>query len=342
MQSVPARKHGTLPSRFLLLADNRVPGTSIGKDSEVEQLKIRLILFLALAMRGGYAVAQDLSSTVSEPPAARQTSQAVPIGFPSSSNPPSLNAGDPQISWKRMVPNIARDQRRIWSFPSQIFRGRNWVPVTVVLGTTAALLAVDATSARTFRDTSSLNGFNRVFSGNNTALATLVVPLSFYGASLATSDSYTQQTALLAGEAVANAEILTTVLKDLDRRLRPSDVQGRGNFSDTWFDGKLNSVGGNGSFPSGHTIAAFSAATVIAQRYRSHRWIPYVAYGAASLIGFSRLSLSLSLSFRRLHGSRAGILHHPLHRAASLTASINETKTSPDLHTRLARSKALP
>ena len=49
---------------------------------------------------------------------------------------------------------------------------------------------------------------------------------------------------------------------------------------------------GRGSFPSGHTIAAFSVATVISRRYGNHRWVPYVAYGMATLVGFSRLSLS--------------------------------------------------
>ena len=44
--------------------------------------------------------------------------------------------------------------------------------------------------------------------------------------------------------------------------------------------------------PSGHTIAAFSVATVVARRYRNHRWVPYVSYGVAALVGFSRLSLS--------------------------------------------------
>ena len=39
-------------------------------------------------------------------------------------------------------------------------------------------------------------------------------------------------------------------------------------------------------------IEAFAVATIVARRYGNHRWIPYVAYGAAALVGFSRLSLS--------------------------------------------------
>ena len=101
-----------------------------------------------------------------------------------------------------------------------------------------------------------------------------------------------QHTALLAGEAVADAEILTTVLKDATKRVRPAAIPQHANFSDSWFESSGSFLRGHGSFPSGHTIAAFSIATVIARRYGNHRWVPYAAYGTAALVGFSRLSLS--------------------------------------------------
>jgi membrane-associated phospholipid phosphatase len=40
-------------------------------------------------------------------------------------------------------------------------------------------------------------------------------------------------------------------------------------------------------------MVAFSVATVIARRYGNHRWVPYVAYGLASVVGFSRLTLNV-------------------------------------------------
>jgi membrane-associated phospholipid phosphatase len=92
---------------------------------------------------------------------------------------------------------------------------------------------------------------------------------------------------------VADTEILTSVVKDTTRRLRPADVPAQGDFSDTWFRGHGSVLRGTGSMPSGHTIAAFSIATVISRRYgRQHRWVPWVAYPLAGLVGFSRISLS--------------------------------------------------
>jgi membrane-associated phospholipid phosphatase len=97
---------------------------------------------------------------------------------------------------------------------------------------------------------------------------------------------------LLAGEAVLDSEIVAELAKAIDRRKRPQDQPANGNFTDTWFSNKAGGVQSTGSFPSGHTIAAFSVATVIAHRYGNHKWAPYVAYGTAALIGFSRMTLS--------------------------------------------------
>ncbi len=156
---------------------------------------------------------------------------------------------------------------------------------------TAGLVALDPHDTPYFRRTASFGDFNKVASGRNTALGTAIFPLTFYALGLARKDSYAQQTALLAGEAAADAEILTTVMKNVDRRLRPSDIPPNGDFSHTWFKSHGVALSGRGSFPSGHTIAAFSIATVFAERYRRRRWVPWVAYGAASLVGFSRVTL---------------------------------------------------
>jgi membrane-associated phospholipid phosphatase len=192
-----------------------------------------------------------------------------------------------------MVPNILEDQERIWTFPARLPQGHNWIAATAVLGTGGALQFLDPTAARYFHETTTFQSFNNVFSSNATAIATIVAPVALYGAGLIRKDSKMEQTALFAGQAVADAEILTTVLKDATRRLRPADVPVHGNYWDTWYESTGSVFRGNGSFPSGHTIAAFSVATVISRRYgNQHRWVPFVSYGLATLVGFSRLTLS--------------------------------------------------
>ncbi len=222
-------------------------------------------------------------------PLRAQTSQ--PDTAPPTSQVASQDEDRP-VSWKLIVPNILSDQKNIWLFPTKVTKDHNWIPTLSVTGATAGLVFLDPTEARYFHNTSSFNGFNQVFTSSATGWGTVAAPASFYLVGLVLKNSRMQHTALLAGEAVADAEIVTTVLKDITKRARPTSIPPHGNYRDSWWDNKGSFLRGNGSFPSGHTIAAFSVATVIAHRYRSHRWVPYVAYGAASLVGFSRLTLS--------------------------------------------------
>jgi membrane-associated phospholipid phosphatase len=189
------------------------------------------------------------------------------------------------------MPNILNDQKRIWLFPTQLARGKHIWPALAVLATTAILVSTDAQTAPHFRNTTYFHGFNSVFTSNATDLGMFVAPASLYAAGWIFKDRYLRHTVLLAGEAVGDAEILTVIAKDADRRLRPAAYAPNTSMADSWFSGQGSWVRGNGSFPSGHTIAAFSLATVFARRYPHQRWLPYVAYGVAGLIGFSRLTL---------------------------------------------------
>ena len=250
-------------------------------------LSVALIVLSTLAVP--FRTAGQTTEPDQTPPTGSPTS--VPPQAPSPASPPVPTAERP-VSWKLLLPNLISDQERIWTFPARLVQGQNWISTTAVLGTTAGLLALDPTEAAYFRRTSTFQGFNNVFTGNATIVGTIAAPVSLYAIGLIRKDSKMQRTALFAGEAVADAEILTTVLKDATKRVRPAGIPAGGNYWDSWFESSGSLLRGNGSFPSGHAIAAFSVATVIARRYGNHRWVPYAAYGLAAVVGFSRLSLS--------------------------------------------------
>ena len=251
-------------------------------------LPLSLILFAILAAPSQMA-AQVTGPDQQSSPNSQTSGPQQPA---SPSGPQAAQASDRPASWKLLLPNIVSDQRRIWSFPSKLTKRQNWIPVAAVAGTTAALFAFDPVEASYFRSASSFNRFNHVFTGNATVEGTIAAPITLYAVGLIRRDPKMQRTALLAAEAVADAEIVTTVLKDVTKRVRPAAIPSRGNFADSWFESGGSVIRGDGSFPSGHTIAAFSVATVVARRYGNHRWVPYAAYGLAALVGFSRLSLS--------------------------------------------------
>ena len=117
---------------------------------------------------------------------------------------PALGQQRP-ISWKRVIPTVASDQKRIWTYPVRAVREHRWAPALGVLGVTAGLIAADPHDAPQFRRTTSFRSFNSGFSGRNTDLGTMHTPVSLYAAGLIRKDSYQQKTALLAGIAVASA-----------------------------------------------------------------------------------------------------------------------------------------
>ena len=252
-------------------------------------------LAFALMLLSTLAIPSRTSGQTTEPdqtpPAASPTSAPPQAPAPSPVSQPTP-AVDRPVSWKLLLPNLISDQERIWSFPARLVQGQSWISTTAVLGTTAGLVALDPTEAAYFHRTSTFHGLNNILTGNATIMGTIAAPVSLYAIGLIRKDSKMQRTALLAGEAVADAEIVTTVFKDATRRVRPAGIPAGGNFSDSWFESGGSPLRGNGSFPSGHAIAAFSIATVIARRYGNHRWVPYAAYGLAAVVGFSRLSLS--------------------------------------------------
>jgi membrane-associated phospholipid phosphatase len=193
-------------------------------------------------------------------------------------------------SIKRLPAAIVQDQKPVFSFPVHAAEGHHWKPALAVTLATAGLVALDSHDTRYFRKTQTFGGFNSAASGRNAAIGLAAVPAAALVLGWTHHNSFATQTGLEAGEAAVDAQILSLGMKVATQRLRPSDIPPTGDFGHTWFKSN-NALGFNSSFPSGHTITAFAVATVFAERYRRHRWVPWVAYGAAALVGFSRITL---------------------------------------------------
>jgi membrane-associated phospholipid phosphatase len=200
-------------------------------------------------------------------------------------------ANDRSVSLRELIPNLVDDQKRIWTFPARLTHDHYWIPALAVVAVTAGLVAADPWTTKPFATTNAFHGFNSVFSGSATSAATAIMPVSLYAVGLLKKNSYAVNTALLAGEAVADSEIIATAIKTGTRRERPQYFPTTGNLADSWFEGPGGVGVGHGGFPSGHSIAAFSVATVMSRRYgKTHRWVPYLAYGLAATVGFSRVT----------------------------------------------------
>jgi membrane-associated phospholipid phosphatase len=210
------------------------------------------------------------------------------------------------ISAKRFVTNILRDQKPIYTFPFKAIRGNHWKAVLAVSVGTAGLVVADPYIEPFFRERSGFQSYKTgPLRGRNTTMAVTLTPVAFYVVGLATHSRHAKNTGMLAAEALVDTQLLSFVGKQAIGRLAPSDIPPHGNYRDTWFKYQ-GGFTNKGSFPSGHTASAFAVATVIAERYREHRWVPWVSYASAAFLSLSRLPTQAHFSSDIFIGAALG------------------------------------
>jgi len=198
-----------------------------------------------------------------------------------------------EVTWRSLPKDFLHDQKGIWvTFPAQLAKGHYWLPTLAVVGGTAGLIAADSHAMPYFRTHArNLDDVNDTFDAPITSAEVIALPAALLVAGYARHDSYQVGTALLAGEAYADSAVVDLAVKAITRRKRPSDVSPGAPFNDTFFSGGKSPFKGS-SFPSGHAAGAFAVATVVATRYHTHRWVPWMVYGFASAVSFSRVTTS--------------------------------------------------
>lgn len=93
-------------------------------------------------------------------------------------------------------------------------------------------------------------------------------------------------------------QLSSHVLKELFGRVRPCEaLEGV-----RAIDGCRHSL----SFPSSHAVNTFAAATLFSLFYR--RWVPWVAYGLAGVVSYSRIYLGLHYPSDVLGGAVIGVV----------------------------------
>jgi membrane-associated phospholipid phosphatase len=219
--------------------------------------------------------------------------------------------------WRKLPGNFVHDQKDMWiRLPKKLAQGHYWLPTALLTGATAALIYTDPKTMPYFRQTDFYQDSDRALGSKTSGAVIAAVPAAFYVVGLIRKDSYAQATSLLAGEGVVDDTILMIVTKAITRRERPSERPVNGPYNDTFFQSNAGPLGKASSFPSGHAMMSFSIATVFAHRYRQHRWVPWVAYGVATAISFSRITTGAHFPSDVLFGAatgfaiaRFGVLH---------------------------------
>lgn len=195
--------------------------------------------------------------------------------------------------------NVLHDQAAIWTSPIRI-RAHDLLWLAPLGAATGAAIATDTDAMRNV--VSHDKGFNN---GNTTASNVLVggmifAPAVFYGYGLLNDNDHSRETGLLGAEAMADGVVVEQGMKLIFWRERPAVHNARGNFFQT-------NVGWDSSFPSSHTVIAWSAAAVIAAEY-PHPVPVILSYTGAAAIAVTRVLGQQHFPADVLVGSAAGWL----------------------------------
>jgi membrane-associated phospholipid phosphatase len=259
----------------------------------------------------------DTTQPAGEMPTASPTPQ--PQATKTTRKSPSLE--------REFVRNVLRDQRAIWTSPFHLSRGDSrWL---LPLGLSAAtLVATDRYTAGALDNDDHLNISHDV-SSIGSIYSVGGVAAGFYLTGLVAHNARARETGLLGAEALIDGTIVSLSFKELSQRPRPFIDHASGEFFDR----------GN-SFPSGHSMAAWSLATIVAQEYSHRRLVKITAYGLATAVAASRYTGRNHFLSDVLVGSALGYgvgryVYHT-HHDVSLDAGGTEAKERSRLLPRIA------
>lgn len=197
---------------------------------------------------------------------------------PTKSEAPVPQASPSPAPGKNFFKNILRDQRAIWTSPLHLQReDAKWLlPLGIA---TAGFIATDRRSAGALHNDRLRLNISRDVSQLGSIYGTSAIAASFYLVGRKSGNARARETGILAEEAIIDGWIVATALKSISERRRPRARKDPGDF----FEGGF-------SFPSGHAIAAWSLATVVANEYRDRRLVQVSAYGLAAAVSASRFT----------------------------------------------------
>jgi len=205
-------------------------------------------------------------------------------------------------SQKGYIPSLFSNFERQVTAPFK-FTARYWIITGVAVGLTATLLHFDNDIDKFARVQKQEHGWVNKSSPVITQFGTTYGTVTVASIGLLSAVFKKQkgvQTSLLATQALITSAAWVQLIKHFTGREDPSAsyIYSKLPGGKWWgpfaqYDQDLpvyKSVSSFDAFPSGHTAAAFSIATVFASQYSNTKAIPVISYTMATLVGISRLT----------------------------------------------------
>ncbi|MDR3793790.1 MAG: phosphatase PAP2 family protein [Terracidiphilus sp.] len=185
----------------------------------------------------------------------------------------------PAPTLRNLPRNILAEQRDIWTSPlrmndAQFFGG------IVLIAAAGGLGSKDSDIMRKhFLDTNTASHANTASNGLTGLF--VAAPVAYFGFGHFRHNTQSEQTGIMAGEAIADSLVVNEVFKIASRRERPTVDNARGKF----FQSGVNF---DSSFASNHSTVAWSSATVIASESDS-MLVKLAAYSLATGVSVTRV-----------------------------------------------------
>jgi hypothetical protein len=186
----------------------------------------------------------------------------------------------PEVTLKGLPKAVVVDQKSIWTSPARI-RRKDLVWLAPLAAATGVAIATDHyTMSSVVSQNPSFNGDN-VNASNVLIGGFIAAPVALFGVGQYEHDAKARETGLLGGEALLDSVVVEQGMKLAFWRERPALHDARGWF----FQGD---AGWDSSFPSSHSMLAWSSAAVIAGEYRSP-WVQASVYTLATSVSLTRV-----------------------------------------------------
>lgn len=187
--------------------------------------------------------------------------------FPEASQTPASE----RLTARNLAGTFLNDQKAIWTSPARIRSANMPGLVTLFLATTLAMATDHQTMSTVVSHDPTFN--NRNVQASNVLVGGFVaVPVLLFLKGQFFHSPGARETGFLAGEAMADSMVVDQVLKFSTMRERPTLDNAKGKFFQT-------SSATDSSFPSSHTLVAWSSAAVLA----SETYSPLLKFGAYTL-----------------------------------------------------------
>jgi len=201
----------------------------------------------------------------------------------------SFAAGNDTIQYpeldKNYIKSYWRDSKSLVISPSK-WRAKQWIEFGVVAGAGVLAYTQDEKIQNYFVEhhTKTADNLSKYVFEPFGRFSPVIIGGLYIGGRLV-KDNRLAGTSLTAAKAFVVSAVAAGIVKQLTHRHRPyqDDIPDHANW-----DGPFSSFEYT-SFPSGHSTAAFSMATVYAIEYQSTIWVPVLAYTLATGTAVSRV-----------------------------------------------------